>query len=51
MMAGARVRHDTFGLGTIGREETYQDLPSIWVDIDDGRTKGLALQFAFCACR
>ena len=46
MVDGARVRHDTFGLGTVGRVWTYKDVPSVWVDFDDGQTKGLALEFA-----
>mgnify|MGYP000055894291 CR=1 FL=1 len=43
---GVRVLHDTFGPGTVGRVGTYKDVPSVWVDFDDGQTKGLALEFA-----
>jgi hypothetical protein len=46
MVDGARVLHDTFGFGTIGRVGTYKDVPTVWVDFDDGQTKGLALEFA-----
>ena len=46
MVDGARVLHDTFGSGTVGRVGTYKDVPTVWVDFDDGQTKGLALEFA-----
>ncbi|TWG93345.1 hypothetical protein L615_006300000180 [Nocardioides sp. J9] len=46
MVEGARVLHDTFGSGTVGRVATYKDVPSVWVDFDDGQTKALALEFA-----
>lgn len=46
MVVGVRVSHDTFGLGTVGRVGTFSDVPSVWVDFDDGQTKGLALEFA-----
>lgn len=46
MVEGARVLHDTFGSGTVERVAIYQGVPSVWVDFDDGQTKGLALEFA-----
>ena len=45
LVAGARVRHSTFGDGTIGRVGTYKDVPSVWIDFDSGETKALALEF------
>lgn len=42
---GARVRHTTFGTGSVGRVATYKDVPTVWIDFDDGRTKALALEF------
>lgn len=45
MVEGARVLHSTFGLGTIGRVGTYEDVSSVWIDFDDGQTKALALEF------
>ena len=46
MVEGVRVLHSSFGSGTVGRVGTYKDVPSVWVDFDDGQTKGLALEFA-----
>ena len=46
MVEGVRVLHDTFGPGTVGRVGAYKDVPTVWVDFDDGQTKGLALEFA-----
>jgi hypothetical protein len=40
MVDGARVFHDTFGLGTVGRVGTYKDVPTVWVDFDDGQPRG-----------
>jgi len=45
MVVGARVDHDAFGSGTIGRVGAYKDVPTVWVDFDDGQTKALALEF------
>jgi hypothetical protein len=45
MVEGARVLHGTFGLGTIGRVGTYKDVPTVWIDFEDGQTKALALEF------
>lgn len=45
MVEGARVLHSTFGSGTIGRVGHYKDVPTVWIDFDDGQTKGLALEF------
>jgi len=45
MVEGARVDHDTFGPGTIGQVGTYKDVPTVWVDFDDGEIKALALEF------
>lgn len=42
---GARIVHATFGAGTIGRVGEYRDVPSVWIDFDDGQTKALALEF------
>ena len=46
LVEGARVLHSTFGPGSVGRVGTYKDVPSVWIDFDDGQTKGLALEFA-----
>lgn len=46
MVERARVLHATFGSGSVGRVGTYKDVPSVWIDFDDGQTKGLALEFA-----
>ena len=46
MVEGRRVLHRTFGPGSVGRVGTYRDVPSVWIDFDDGQTKGLALEFA-----
>ena len=46
MVEGARVLHDTFGSGTVGRVATYRDVLSVWVDFGDGQTKRLALEVA-----
>lgn len=46
MVKGARVLHSTFGPGMVGRVGTYKDVPSVWVDFDNGQTTGLALEFA-----
>lgn len=45
MLEGSRVLHSTFGSGTIGRVGHYQDVPTVWIDFDDGQTKALALEF------
>jgi transcription elongation factor GreA-like protein len=45
LVEGARVRHNTFGPGRVGRVATYKDVPTVWIDFDDGQTKGLALEF------
>jgi hypothetical protein len=45
MVEGARVLHSTFGSGTIGRVGPYKDVPTVWIDFDDGQTKALALEF------
>lgn len=45
LVEGTRVRHSTFGNGTVGRLSTYKDVPSVWIDFDDGQTKALALEF------
>jgi hypothetical protein len=42
---GVRVRHATFGDGTVGRVGTYKDVPTVWIDFDRGETKALALEF------
>jgi len=45
MVEGARVLHSTFGPGTIGRVGAYRDVPSVWIDFDDGQVRALALEF------
>ena len=45
MVDGARVVHGIFGSGTIGRVGAYKDVPTVWIDFDDGQTKALALEF------
>jgi hypothetical protein len=30
-------------MGRVGR---YKDVPTVWIDFDDGQTKALALEFA-----
>jgi hypothetical protein len=45
MVDGARVRHSTFGVGTIGRVGSYKGVPTAWIDFDRGDTKALALEF------
>lgn len=45
MVEGVRVLHSTFGLGTIGQVGTYKDVPTVWIDFDNGQTKALALEF------
>lgn len=42
---GARVVHTTFGPGVVGRVGHYKDVPTVWVDLDKGDTKALALEF------
>ena len=37
--------HTTFGPGTVGRVGDYKDVPSVWVDFENGETKALALDF------
>lgn len=32
LAAGVRVRHSTFGDGTVGRVGTYKDVPTVWID-------------------
>jgi len=41
---GARVRHATFGIGTVGRVGEYKEVPSVWIDFDSGDRKALALE-------
>ena len=45
LVEGARVVHSTFGDGSVGRVGDYKDVPSVWIDFDDGQTKALALEF------
>lgn len=45
LSAGARVHHATFGPGTVGKVGTYRDVPTVWIDFDNGETKALALEF------
>ncbi len=45
MVTGARVVHATFGPGAIGHVGHYKDIPTVWIDFDDGQTKALALEF------
>lgn len=46
MVVGVRVSHDTFRPRNSRTRGTYSDVPSVWVNLDDGQTKGLALEFA-----
>lgn len=46
LVEGTRVVHTTFGPGVVGRVGHYKDLPSVWVDFDNGDTKALALEIA-----
>jgi hypothetical protein len=45
LVEGARVQHSTFGAGRVGRVGFYKDVPTVWLDFDDGQTKALALEF------
>jgi hypothetical protein len=45
LVEGARVTHGTFGAGTVGRVGHYKDVPTVWIDFDNGETKALALEF------
>lgn len=45
LVKDARVLHGTFGAGTVGRVGRYKDVPTVWIDFDDGQTKALALEF------
>jgi len=45
LVEGARVLHGTFGTGKVGRVGRYKDVPTVWIDFDDGQTKALVLEF------
>ena len=44
LVEGARVRHGTFGVGVVGRVGRHNDVPTVWIDFDEGQTKALALE-------
>jgi hypothetical protein len=45
LIEGVRVVHTSFGPGIVGRVGQYEDVPTVWVDFDNGDTKALALEF------